>query len=60
MEQRLREEGLGPSASVNERLSLLWRLYRSSESTVKSLNQQIQDLQKERVAEIEKVSQITL
>lgn len=56
MEQRLQEEGLDPSASVNERLSLLWQLYKSSESTVKSLNQQIQDLQKERVAEIEKVS----
>ncbi|XP_048028814.1 trichohyalin isoform X4 [Megalobrama amblycephala] len=57
MEQRLQEEGLDPSASVNERLSLLWQLYKSSESTVKSLNQQIQDLQKERVAEIEKVQQ---
>lgn len=55
MEQRLQEEGLDPSASINERLSLLWQLYKSSESTVKSLNQQIQDLQKERVAEIEKV-----
>ncbi|CAM4731478.1 unnamed protein product [Leuciscus chuanchicus] len=57
MEQRLQEEGLDPSASINERLSLLWQLYKSSESTVKSLNQQIQDLQKERVAEIEKVQQ---
>ncbi|XP_039530226.1 trichohyalin isoform X3 [Pimephales promelas] len=57
MEQRLQEEGLDPSASVNERLSLLWQLYKSSESTVKSLNQQLQDLQKERVAEIEKVQQ---
>jgi len=56
MEQRLQEEGLDPSASVNEHLSLLWQLYKSSESTVKSLNQQLQDLQKERVAEIEKVS----
>ncbi|XP_077060217.1 coiled-coil domain-containing protein 30 isoform X3 [Siphateles boraxobius] len=57
MEQRLQEEGLDPSASINERLSLLWHLYKSSESSVKSLNQQIQDLQKERVAEIEKVQQ---
>ncbi|XP_067287476.1 coiled-coil domain-containing protein 30 isoform X2 [Pseudorasbora parva] len=57
MVQRLEEEGLDPSASINERLSLLWQLYKSSESTVKSLNQQIQDLQKERVAEIEKVQQ---
>lgn len=56
MEKRLQEEGLDPSASINERLSLLWQLYKSSESTVKSLNKQIQDLQKERVAEIEKVS----
>ncbi|KAK7127445.1 hypothetical protein R3I93_020127 [Phoxinus phoxinus] len=57
MEQRLQEEGLDPSASINERLSLLWQLYKSCERTVKSLNQQIQDLQKERVAEIEKVQQ---
>ncbi|XP_016296943.1 cingulin-like [Sinocyclocheilus anshuiensis] len=57
MDQRLQEEGLDSSASSNERLSLLWQLYRSSESTVRSLNQQIQDLQKERVAEIEKVQQ---
>ncbi|XP_056111263.1 uncharacterized protein si:dkey-264d12.5 isoform X2 [Rhinichthys klamathensis goyatoka] len=57
MEQRLQEEGLDPSASISERLSLLWQLYKSSENTVKSLNQQIQDLQKERVAEIEKVQQ---
>ncbi|XP_059384837.1 cingulin isoform X3 [Carassius carassius] len=57
MDQRLQEEGLDSSASSSERLSLLWQLYRSSETTVKSLNQQIQDLQKERVAEIEKVQQ---
>ncbi len=56
MDQRLQEEGLDSSASSDERLSLLWQLYRKSESTVRSLNQQIQDLQKERVAEIEKVS----
>ncbi|XP_016429324.1 golgin subfamily A member 6-like protein 4 [Sinocyclocheilus rhinocerous] len=57
MDQRLQEEGLGSSASSDERLSLLWQLYTKSESTVRSLNQQIQDLQKERVAEIEKVQQ---
>ncbi|KAK2874843.1 hypothetical protein Q8A67_021996 [Cirrhinus molitorella] len=57
MDQRLQEEGLDLSASSDERLSVLWQLYRSSESTVRSLNQQIQDLQKERVAEIEKVQQ---
>ncbi|XP_026077695.1 cingulin isoform X3 [Carassius auratus] len=57
MDQRLQEEGLDSSASSSERLSLLWQLYRSSETTVISLNQQIQDLQKERVAEIEKVQQ---
>ncbi|XP_001336892.3 uncharacterized protein si:dkey-264d12.5 isoform X1 [Danio rerio] len=57
MDQRLQEEGLDPLASSDERLSLLWQLYMSSENTVKSLNQQIQDLQKERVAEIEKVQQ---
>ncbi len=56
MDQRLQEEGLDSSASSDERLSLLWQLYRKSENTVRSLNQQIQDLQKERVAEIEKVS----
>lgn len=56
MDQRLQEEGLDSSASSDERLSLLWQLYSKSESTVRSLNQQIQDLQKERVAEIEKVS----
>lgn len=55
MDQRLQEEGLDSSASSDERLSLLWQLYSKSESTVRSLNQQIQDLQKERVAEIEKV-----
>ncbi|KAL0180728.1 hypothetical protein M9458_023134, partial [Cirrhinus mrigala] len=54
MDQRLQEEGLDSSASSDERLSVLWQLYKSSESTVRSLNQQIQDLQKERVAEIEK------
>ncbi|KTG40865.1 hypothetical protein cypCar_00020699 [Cyprinus carpio] len=54
MEQRLQEEGLGSSASSDKHLSLLWQLYTKSESTVRSLNQQIQDLQKERVAEIEK------
>ncbi|RXN23075.1 cingulin-like isoform X2 [Labeo rohita] len=57
MDQRLQEEGLNSSASSDERLSVLWQLYKSSESTVRSLNQQIQDLQKERVAEIEKVQQ---
>ncbi|XP_056324613.1 cingulin isoform X5 [Danio aesculapii] len=57
MHQRLQEEGLDPLASSDERLSLLWQLYMSCENTVKSLNQQIQDLQKERVAEIEKVQQ---
>ncbi|XP_058646518.1 cingulin isoform X2 [Onychostoma macrolepis] len=57
MDQRLQEEGLDSSASSEERLSLLWQLYRKSESTVRSLNQQMQDLQKERVAEIEKVQQ---
>ncbi|XP_042622767.1 cingulin isoform X3 [Cyprinus carpio] len=57
MDQRLQEEGLDSSASSDERLSLLWQLYRSSESTVRSLKQQIQDLQKERVAEIENVQQ---
>ncbi|XP_043107377.1 COP1-interactive protein 1 isoform X2 [Puntigrus tetrazona] len=57
MDQLLQEEGLDSSASSNERLSLLWQLYMKSESTVRSLNQQIQDLQKERVAEIEKVQQ---
>ncbi len=56
MDQWLQEEGLDSSASSDERLCLLWQLYRKSESTVRSLNQQIQDLQKERVAEIEKVS----
>ncbi|XP_073682372.1 uncharacterized protein [Garra rufa] len=57
MDQRLQEEGLDSSASNGERMSLLWQLYRSSESTVRSLNQQIQDLQKERFAEIEKFQQ---
>ncbi|XP_051531691.1 cingulin isoform X4 [Myxocyprinus asiaticus] len=57
MEQRLLDEGLDSSASSEERLHFLWNLYMSSESTVSSLNQQIQDLHKERVAEIEKVQQ---
>ncbi|TRY96540.1 hypothetical protein DNTS_008630 [Danionella cerebrum] len=57
MEQRLQEEGLDPSAPSCERLSMLWEIYQSSEATVRSLNQQIQILQRERLAEIEKVQQ---
>ncbi|XP_051966876.1 cingulin isoform X2 [Xyrauchen texanus] len=57
IEQRLLDEGLDSSASCEEHLHFLWNLFMSSESTVSSLNQQIQDLQKERVAEIEKVQQ---
>ncbi|XP_055039919.2 uncharacterized protein [Misgurnus anguillicaudatus] len=57
MEQRLLEEGLDPSASSDERLSLLWDLLVRNEKTVSSLNQHIQDLHKQHNAEIQKVQQ---
>ncbi|XP_065115411.1 uncharacterized protein [Paramisgurnus dabryanus] len=57
MEQRLLEEGLDPSASSDERLSLLWDLLVRTEETVSSLNQSIQDLHKQHNAEIQKVQQ---
>ncbi|KAI7794806.1 putative trichohyalin-like [Triplophysa rosa] len=57
MEMRLMEEGLNPSAAIDEKMCLLWKLLMSSEETVRALKQQIQDLHKHHNTEIEKVQQ---